>query len=64
MPLCAVTLIFFQAICDDLDSQQPDLDALSDKAGALARLSSDSRVASQASQLSTRFHTLSLNAKV
>lgn len=53
-----------QTINDDLGSYQADLDEMLDQAQALARTSGDTRVTGQASQLSTRYQTFTLNVKV
>ena len=49
---------------DDLGAKQGDIDALSDAAQDLVRISTDTRVVSQSSQLATKYQTLRVNIKV
>ena len=49
---------------DDLGARQGDIDALSDAAQDLVKISTDTRVVSQASQLGTKYQTLRVNIKV
>ena len=49
---------------DDLGAKQGDIDALSDAAQDLVKISTDTRVMSQASQLATKYQTLRVNIKV
>ncbi len=49
---------------DDLVPYQTDIDELLDKAQTVGKTASDTRVGSQASQLATRYQTLTLNVKV
>ena len=48
----------------ELLEHQGDIDSLSDAAQDLVRVSTDTRVVSQASQLSTKYQTLLLNVRV
>lgn len=57
-------LLLLQALQADVAEHQSDLDSLSDSAQDLVRLSTDTRVVSQASQLATKYHSLSVNVKV
>ncbi|KAK6181528.1 hypothetical protein SNE40_009363 [Patella caerulea] len=52
-----------KTIQEDINSRQRDMDSLSDSAQDLLRLSTDTRVISQASQLSTKYQTLNVNIK-
>lgn len=56
--------MFFQNIQEDIQAEQRNFDTMSDRAQVLARTSGDSRISSQASQLSTRYQTLLVNMKV
>ena len=49
---------------EELTSRQGDIDTLSDAAQDLVRISTDTRVISQSSQLATKFQTLRVNIKV
>ncbi|ESO86156.1 hypothetical protein LOTGIDRAFT_167389 [Lottia gigantea] len=48
---------------EEIHGHQKDMDSLSDSAQDLLRLSTDTRVISQASQLSTKYQTLQVNIK-
>jgi nesprin-1 len=49
---------------EELNARQGDIDALSDSAQDLVRISTDTRVISQSSQLATKYQTLKVNVKV
>lgn len=49
---------------EELNARQGDIDALSDSAQDLVRISTDTRVISQSSQLATKYQTLKVNIKV
>ena len=53
-----------QALQAEVSKHQSDLDKLSDAAQDLVRVSADSRVMSQASQLSTKHQSATINIKV
>lgn len=49
---------------EELNSRQGDIDKLSDSAQDLVRISTDTRVISQSSHLTTKYQTLKVNVKV
>ena len=54
----------YQTANEKLLSEQAKIDELSDKAQDVAKVSGDGRVTSQASQISSRYQTALVNAKV
>ncbi|KAL3874932.1 hypothetical protein ACJMK2_037884 [Sinanodonta woodiana] len=52
-----------KALQKDLVSKQREIDSLSDSAQDLVRVSTDTRVASQSSQMTTKYQTLAVNLK-
>ena len=59
-----ISYTLLQSLNDDLTYAHADLDDMNDKAQALARTSGDTRVVSQASQLTSRYQARSLSIKV
>ncbi|KAH3895304.1 hypothetical protein DPMN_019465 [Dreissena polymorpha] len=49
---------------EELNGRQGDIDSLSDSAQDLVRVSTDTRVISQASQLASKYQTLKVTVKV
>lgn len=51
-------------LSENVAGHQADIDEMIDRAQVVARMAGDSRVSSQASQLASRYQTLTVNLKV